>query len=59
MYYYNGDRYEGDYKNNKREGKGIYYFNNGKRYEGNWKNDKKDGKGIMYYNNGTIIMVID
>ena len=26
MYYINGDRYEGDCKNDKREGKGIYYF---------------------------------
>ena len=27
MNYYNGDRYEGDYKNGKREGKGIFYLN--------------------------------
>ena len=40
MYYNNKDRYEGDFKNDKREGKGIYYFNSGEKEEGNWKNDK-------------------
>ena len=39
MYYNNGDRYEGDFKNDKREGKGIMYHNNGDRYEGDFKND--------------------
>ena len=47
-----GDRYEGDFKNDKKEGKGIYYWNDGNRYEGDFKNDKKEGKGIYYYNNG-------
>ena len=39
MYYNNGDRYEGEYKNDKREGKGIMYYNNGKIENGDWKND--------------------
>ena len=48
-----GDRYEGDWKNDKREGKGIHYWNNrGDRYEGDWKNDAKEGKGAYYWNNG-------
>ena len=41
MYWKNGDRYEGDYKNDKREGKGIMYWNDGDKYEGDWKNDKR------------------
>ena len=56
MYYNDGDRYEGNQKNDLFEGKGIYYYNNGKwkgdRYEGDFKNDKKEGKGIYYKNNG-------
>ena len=47
-----GHRYEGDWKNNKKEGKGIYYYNNGDRYEGNFINDKYDGKGVFYFSNG-------
>ena len=39
IYYFNdGDRYEGDYKNDNKEGKGIMHYNNGDRYEGYWKN---------------------
>ena len=30
-YFNNGDRYEGEWKNDKREGKGKYYYNNGDR----------------------------
>ena len=52
MYFDDGDIYEGDYKNNKREGKGIMYFDDGDTYEGDYKNDKADGKGIYYYNDG-------
>ena len=39
------------WKNNLKEGKGIFYYNNG-RYEGELKNGKMEGKGIYYYNNG-------
>ena len=54
LYYNDGDRYEGDFKNNIREGKGIMYYNSGDKYEGDWKNDISEGKGIMYFNNGEI-----
>ena len=47
---YPNGRYEGELKNNKREGKGIFYHNNGDRYEGEYKNDKRERKGIYYYN---------
>ena len=52
MYYNNGDKYDGEWKNDLREGKGIMKYNNGDIYDGYWKNDKKDGKGIMINNNG-------
>ena len=41
--------YDGEWKDGKKEGKGIMYWNNGERYEGDWKNDKIEGKGIYYY----------
>ena len=49
--YNNNNRYEGQFRNGKREGKGIYYFNNGNRYEGYFKDDKREGKGIYYCDN--------
>ena len=51
---YDNGKYEGDFINGKREGKGIFHFQNGDRYEGDFKNDKMEGKGILYYNNGDI-----
>ena len=54
MYLKNGDRYEGEWKNGKIEGKGIYCRNNGDRYEGDFKNGKREGKGILYLNNGLV-----
>ena len=50
-YFSDGDKYEGEWKNDKREGYGIYYSDRDK-YEGEWKNDLKDGYGIYYYSNG-------
>ena len=37
--------YNGDTKNGKKHGKGIYTFPNGERYEGEWENDIINGKG--------------
>ena len=51
--YKNGDIYEGNWKNNKKEGKGVYYFNQkGEKYKGNFFDDYPNGKGIYYYKNG-------
>ena len=45
-------KYEGDWKNDKMEGRGMLYLNNGNKYEGHFNNDLKEGKGIYYFNNG-------
>ena len=47
-----GDKYEGDFKNDCPEGKGIYYWINGDKYEGDFKNGVREGKGIYYYRDG-------
>ena len=36
-----GSRYEGSYKNDKKEGKGMYFFINKDYYEGEYVNNKK------------------
>ncbi len=44
--YFNGDRYEGNWVNNWKDGFGVLYYASGKRYEGNWVDNKKDGHGV-------------
>ena len=39
--YYDDGRYEGDVKNGKKEGKGIYYYKNGKIEIHNYLNGVK------------------
>lgn len=41
----NGDSYEGEYMNDKKNGKGIYIWKNGSKYEGNFENDYRHGYG--------------
>ena len=44
--YENGDYYEGEKQNGKRQGKGIEYYENGEiKYDGDWNNDLQDGNG--------------
>jgi hypothetical protein len=40
MTFANGDKYEGEWKDDKRNGQGIFTSNDGNVYEGTWKNDK-------------------
>jgi hypothetical protein len=53
--YYNGAKYEGNFENSLRSGKGKYtYINNSKllKYDGDWKEDKITGVGELTYKNG-------
>ena len=56
MIYENGDKYVGDFLNNKRNGEGSYYYLNGSYFKGNWKNNLKHGKG-KYYDKGNNMTV--
>ena len=51
-YFANGDRYEGEWKDGKRDGQGIWYRSNGERYEGQWKYGEITGHGTYYFANG-------
>jgi hypothetical protein len=42
-----GASYEGEVKDNARNGYGIYYYPNGSRYEGQWENRKMNGFGQL------------
>nr|XP_022338314.1 MORN repeat-containing protein 1-like isoform X4 [Crassostrea virginica] len=49
-----GDRYEGMWMNDMREGKGILYGSDGSVYEGNFKGDSFNGKGLMHHISGLV-----
>ena len=55
--YPNGDRYEGEWRDDKQNGRGTYSFLadnrfKGDRYEGEHRDDKKNGRGTYYHASG-------
>lgn len=50
--YDNGERYEGHFKNGKRNGYGIYTWPTGAAYGGEWLNDARHGEAVVYLTNG-------
>jgi len=53
-YYDNGQiKYEGNYKDDKVDGKWTWWYENGqKELESNYKDGKRDGKWTWWYENG-------
>jgi len=49
-----GNKYIGDIKANKIEGRGRMEYKDGAVYEGSWQNGKKHGSGRMNYQNGDV-----
>ncbi len=47
-----GGNYEGEYKQGKQHGFGVYKNAYGEVYTGEWKNDERDGYGLQNYANG-------
>jgi len=43
------NKYNGEYKNRKPNGRGKMYYANGEIYEGEWLNGQRHGKGILYF----------
>ena len=52
MFYPDGN-YEGEFKNDKKNGKGVYYYKNGDREMGDYLNGKKIGKHIILRKDGS------
>jgi len=46
MKYYNGNKYEGNWKDDMFYGSGKLTYKNGSSYDGNWVNNEKNGQGI-------------
>lgn len=49
--YPNGNKYVGEVKDGKYEGRGTFYWNDGDIYIGEYKNNLKHGQGKMFYKN--------
>ena len=47
-----GHVYEGEFKHNKKHGKGIFRHADGSFYDGKWKDDKAHSQGTLKYVNG-------
>ena len=45
MVYANGSVYEGDYRDDKKEGRGTFKHSSGDTYDGEWKDGKYHGRG--------------
>ncbi|CAI2378234.1 unnamed protein product [Moneuplotes crassus] len=45
----NGDIYEGEFDDNRKNGEGKMYYKNGDYYSGSWLEDKREGNGTMFY----------
>lgn len=52
MVFSTGSRYDGEFKNGKRNGCGTYTFVNGRRYVGQFQNDRFEGQGVWFLENG-------
>jgi len=51
----NGDRYEGNWRNNQKHGYGIMRWKSGDVYQGNWVDDKRqDERAIYMYSYGLV-----
>ena len=49
FYYQDGGLYDGDWKQNRMDGRGKLYYQSGKlAYDGEWKSDQFCGHGILY-----------
>jgi len=48
----NGDKYVGEYKDNRENGQGTFTGANGDKYVGEWKDGKRNGQGTLTFARG-------
>jgi hypothetical protein len=50
--YANGDKYEGEWKDDLKNGQGTFTWANGNKYVGEYKDDKRNGQGTYFFADG-------
>ena len=55
MNYANQDSYDGEWKEDLKDGKGAMNYNNGDVYKGPFSNDEMHGKGTFEYAAGDVL----
>ena len=58
MTYANKDVYDGEWKNDRKEGRGTMNYHNGDVYEGEFSKGKLHGKGTYTYAAGDVSKAI-
>ena len=48
----NGNKYDGEWKNDTYDGQGTFYFADGRKYVGEFKNGAYNGQGTFYFTDG-------
>ena len=43
----NGERYDGEFRDNKLHGSGVYTWPDGSRYQGEFRDSKRNGRGVF------------
>lgn len=46
--------YAGNWRNDAKDGEGVYFYSDGSRYEGQWESDQRSGRGTLYACNGDV-----
>ena len=54
MIWSDGDKYVGEFKDDKLNGQGTYTHVSGPKYVGKFKDGQKHGKGVMTFPDGTV-----
>ena len=52
LFFPDGDKYIGKFRDDQYNGYGIYSWADGQKYAGQWANDKRNGQGTASYSNG-------
>ena len=49
---YDGSHFEGEFRDDVKNGTGTYTYSNGNRYQGDWKDGQRTGKGVLTFTDG-------